>query len=106
MAGVKNIKFESYCDRMYTELASMRSRLLGFVKEIELMTGPEREILKPHIAHFQDIAKTIEWKLEILGRVCPFDWKGDFSDLERTVSVQIQEDFSEKDAIAGGYLGG
>ena len=106
MASVKNIRFESYCDRMYSELTSMKSRVLGFVEEIKSMKGPEREMLEPHIAHFNDIAKTIEWKLEILGRVCPFDWKGKYSDLESTVSVEVKEDFPEKEAVAGGYLGG
>jgi hypothetical protein len=40
MATVKNIGFENYCNRMYKELSEMRTRLLGFVTEIELMKGP------------------------------------------------------------------
>jgi len=60
----------------------MKSRLLGFVNDIEHMKGPESEMLKPHIPHFHDIVKTIDWKLEIFTRVCPLTgpdmpaWKG------------------------------
>jgi len=89
---------------MYRELSGMRSKLLGFVNDIEHMKGPESDVLKPHIPHFQDIARTIDWKLEILTRVCPFDWTG-YAGVEKTASVQVQE-LSEKEPIAAGYLGG
>jgi hypothetical protein len=105
MASVGNIEFRNYCDTMYSELSGMKSRLLGFVKEIEGMKGPEKEALKSHIAHFQDIVRTIDWKLEILTRVCPFEWTGD-AGVERTVSVRADEELSREQLISGGYGGG
>jgi len=104
MASVTNREFRNYCDAMYRELSGMKSRLLGFVNDIEHMEGPESEMLKPHIPHFHDIVKTIDWKLEIFTRVCPFDWTG-YAGVERTASVRMQE-LPEKEPIAAGYLGG
>ncbi len=105
MATLKNIGFESYCNRVYNELSGMKSRLLGFVREIEDMKGPDRDMLESHISHLNDIVRMLDWKLEILTRVCPFDWAG-YPDFERTASVRVEEGFSEKDPIAAGYLGG
>ena len=104
MASVKSREFRSYCDEMYKELSGMKSRLEGFVHEIEHMRGPEAEVLKPHISHFKDIVRTIDWKLEILTRVCPFDWTG-YAGVEKTVSVRVEE-LPEKELVGAGYLGG
>jgi len=104
MASVKSREFRNYCDDMYRELSGMKSRVEGFVHEIEHMKGPEGEVLKPHISHFQDIARTIDWKLEILTRVCPFEWSG-YTNVERTASVFVEE-LPEKETIGAGYLGG
>ncbi|MGD1074766.1 MAG: hypothetical protein ABR903_01605 [Thermodesulfovibrionales bacterium] len=105
MATSREKGFKSYCDSVQSELSDMRSKLLGFVRDIELMSGPERETLQPHVQHFHDIVKTIDWKLEILTKVCPFDWTGYSSEVARTASVRMLEQ-SEKDAVAGGYIGG
>jgi hypothetical protein len=105
MASQKNIGFENYCSKVYNELSGMKSKLLGFMREIEDMKGSEKVLLKSHVSHLNDIVRTIDWKLEILTRVCPFDWAG-YADVERIASVRIEEGFSEKDSIAGGYLGG
>ena len=105
MATAKDIEFRNYCDRMYSELSGMKSKLLGFVKEIEGMKGPEKETLKSHISHFEDIIRTIDWKLEILTRVCPFEWAG-YSGIERTASVRVDEELSREQLVSGGYGGG
>ena len=105
MASVREKGVSGYCDTMYRELSGMKEKLLGFVREIEEMTGPEKEMLKTHIPHFQDIVRTIEWKLEILTRVCPFDWKAYSGEVERS-SVRVEEEMPEKETMAGGYLGG
>jgi len=104
MATVTSREFSNYCDAMYKELSGMKSRLEGFVHEIERMKGPEGKVLNPHIAHFQDIVRTIDWKLEILTRVCPFDWTG-YAGVERTASVRVEE-LPAKETIGAGYLGG
>jgi hypothetical protein len=105
MASAKNIEFGNYCDRVYNELSGMKSRLLGFVKEIEGMKGREREMVESHIPHFHDIIRTIDWKLEILTKVCPFEWSG-FAGVERTASVLADEDLSREQTVSGGYGGG
>jgi len=105
MASVKNIELRNYCDTMYRELSGMKSRLLGLVKEIEGMKGHDKEALKSHISHFEDIARTIDWKLEILTKVCPFEWSG-YGDVERTVSVRADEELSREQRVSGGYGGG
>ncbi|MBI5640053.1 MAG: hypothetical protein HZA17_06470 [Nitrospirae bacterium] len=105
MSSVRDIRFGNYCDRVYDELAGMKARLLGFVTEIETMKAPEHAMLKSHIPHFQDIIRTIEWKLEILTRVCPFEWSG-YAGVEKTSSVQLQEEKPETEVVSGGYLGG
>jgi hypothetical protein len=105
MASVKKIEFGNYCDRVYDELSGMKSKLLGFVKEIEGMKGPEKEMLKSHIPHFHDIIRTLDWKLEILTRVCPFEWTG-YTGVERTASVRVDEELSREQLVSGGYGGG
>lgn len=105
MANVKNIEFKDYCDTVYSELSNMKSRLLGFVRDIEHMEGPGREMLKSHISHFQDIIRTIDWKLEVLSRVCPFEWAG-YSGVERTASVRVDEELSREQRVSAGYGGG
>jgi hypothetical protein len=105
MASAKSIGFSHYCDRMYSELIGMKAKLRGFVTEIENMKGPEKELLASHVAHFQDIIKTIDWKLEILTRVCPFEWTGDVG-VEKTASVRVDEELSREQRVSGGYGGG
>ena len=105
MASRKNIGYGNYCNRMYTELVDMKKKLLDFVSEIEHMKGPDRESLEYQIPHFQDMARTIEWKLEILTRVCPFEWAG-YPDVEKTASIRVDEEFVQKEVIGAGNIGG
>lgn len=105
MASVKSLEFGNYCDNVYSELSGMKSRLLGFVKEIEGMKGHDKEMLKSHIPHFHDIVRTIDWKLEILTKVCPFEWVG-LAGVERTASVLADEELSREQTVSGGYGGG
>jgi hypothetical protein len=102
MATVKDIRVGDYCTRVYTELSGMKAKLLNFVQEIEAMRGPEKEMLASQIPHFQYIVDTIDWKLEILSRVCPFEWEGPVG-VEKHASVQVLEVPAEG---AEGYLGG
>ncbi len=107
MATSKNIGFESYCNRMYNELSQMRTKLLGFVSEIEQMKGPDRAMLESHISHFQDMIRTIEWKLEVLTRVCPFEWAG-YQGVERTASVRLDDELVQRypKGVGAGDVGG
>lgn len=106
MATTQDIGLKDYCDSVYCELTDMKSRLLKIVQDIEDKTGAERESLKHHIPHFHEIVNFIDWKLQILMKVCPFDWSGYKGEVEKTASVRIQEEHAEKEPVAGGYVGG
>ncbi|MHB8881304.1 MAG: hypothetical protein ACYC69_07300 [Thermodesulfovibrionales bacterium] len=105
MATARDLKVGNYCTRVYTELSGMKAQLQGFVHEIEAMKGPEKELLMTHIPHFRDVINAIDWKLEILGRVCPFEWTGP-RDVETVSSVQLRAETPGRDEVSGGYLGG
>jgi len=105
MATAREKKVGSYCTRVFDDLTGMRSALEGYVHEIESMTGPEKELLITHIPHFRDLVHSIDWKLEILTRACPYEWTG-FKDVEKGASVQLVEDTAKLEAVSGGYGGG
>ena len=105
MAISKDIGTKGYCDKVFGELDGMKTRVLGLVKDIESMTGPDREHLDTHIPHLRDIANTIEWKLEILMKVCPAGFKSYFGETE-TPSVSAEASPAELEKVVGGYAGG
>jgi hypothetical protein len=105
MASARDIRVDNYCTRVNTELSEMKTKLLGFVQEIEATHGPEKEILMTHIPHFRDVIEEIDWKLGIMMKVCPFEWAG-FRDVETGASVQLHAEKPTMDEISGGYLGG
>lgn len=104
MATVKDIRVGDYCTRVYTELSGMKTKLLGFIEEIEAMSGPEKTLVLPHIQHLRDMIGTIEWKLEIITRACPTEW-ADSLGVETRASVEMTESLKEE-SVASGYLGG
>ncbi len=106
MAMSKDIGFRDYCDAIYSELSDMKARALCMIRNVEEMDETERKHVTSHIPHLRELANFIDWKLQILTKVCPFDWSGFEGDVERTVSVRVPEETAEKDVVAGGYLGG
>jgi len=105
MATAKDIRVGNYCTRVYTELSGMKTKLLDFVEEIEGMSGPEKDLVMAHVPHFKEIIETIDWKLGIITKVCPFEWEGP-SDVETQASVKLMEESDEAEVVAGGYIGG
>jgi len=104
MASAKDINIKNYCDSVYDELMDAKSRILGLAGCVEGMKGEEKEMLKTHIRHFHDIVNTIDWKLEILTKVCPATWTK-YSKGAESASVKAPESF-EKDFAAAGDMGG
>ncbi len=96
---------KAYCDSLYTELEDMRNKLFGRIREIELLGDTANEHLKSHIPLLKDIANTIEWKREVLMRVCPADWKSFGSGVEIGASVRVPENLTGTESL-GGYAGG
>ncbi len=104
MATARDIKFGNYCDRIYHDLSGMKATLTEYVEEINSMAGPEKEVLAPHVPHYQDIIRMIDWKLEILTKVCPFEWAG-FKGVETAPTVELDSPAKERE-FSPGYLGG
>lgn len=104
MASVRNVDMRNYCDSMFDELTDVKSRILDLVACIDEMPAPQREMLKSHVGHLRDIANTIDWKLEILTKVCPADWTR-YSPAAESGSVKVPESF-ETDLAGGGNVGG
>lgn len=103
MASAKDIReMRNYCDEVFGELTDMKSRLRGLIEAINRMQGSNKEMVSgannhgthDHISHLQDIVNTIDWKLEILTKVCPADWMKYAAGAE-TVSVKVPERFEE-----------
>lgn len=101
MASARDIRMSNYCDSIFDELTDMKSRVLDLVGCIEQMQGEDKKIVKSHITHLRDIANLIDWKLEILTKVCPADWTKYSKGAEDLVSVKVPEKFDSELAAAG-----
>jgi len=101
MASAKDIDITSFCDSVFDELTDMKSRALDLVGCIEHMKDEDKEIVKSHITHLREIANVIDWKLEILTKVCPAGWTKYSKGADNVVSVKEPEEFDRKFAAAG-----
>ena len=101
MATAKG-EFTDYCDTLFSELTDMRRRISRLIEGIEEVPVKSRIKLMEHVPHLEEIKRVIDWKLEILGRVCPYEWKGFGPDVESSVSVEP----TETEIQSGGYIGG
>ncbi len=105
MATVKDIKkVNDYCDAVNNELASMKQRLHELGEDVKRTYGADNELALTHGKHLCELADMIEWKLQILMKACPFEWKGADRDIE-SVSVGPAEATTGPD-FSGGYIGG
>ncbi|HSB33650.1 MAG TPA: hypothetical protein VLG39_04275 [Nitrospirota bacterium] len=100
MATVKNTKLYGYCDDINKELARMQARLHELQEEVKTVYGADNELALAHGRHLCELADMIEWKLQILMKACPFEWKGGDKDIERVSVGSTEAEFS------GGYIGG
>ena len=105
MATVKNINVKGYCDAVNNDLMDMKDRIHELREDVRKTYGAESEISRTHERHLVELADIIEWKLQILMKACPFEWKGQDKDVESVVSVGPAGKSPEID-FSGGYLGG
>ena len=63
-------------------------------------------MLGSYADHLREIIHTIDWKLEVLGKACPYDWAGFCKGVDSTVSVPSTDPEKEEGDFSGGYLGG
>ena len=105
MATLKNAKVNSYCDALNNELVNMKTRIDVLREEVKKTYGLENELTRTHERHLAELSDTIEWKLRILMKACPYEWKGGDKGIESTASVGQVENITGPD-FAGGYIGG
>ncbi len=105
MATVTDVKVKDYCDTVYNDLTGMKMRIDEMIGSLERTYGADSEVYGIHSRHLCELAEFIEWKLQILTKVCPFDWKGMNKGVESTVSVASPEKITGPD-FSGGYVGG
>lgn len=67
--------------------------------------GVESEKFRTYDRHLCELADVIDWKLQLLMKSCPFDWKGADRDAESEVQVESLGKFPAID-FSGGYVGG
>lgn len=103
MATKKDIK-RDLCDDVYSELSGIKEKLLAMRDDLARTSGVETNVLGLFDRHLGELVEQVDWKLQILSHVCPFDWKGSSGYEENTVSVGAVEKTSTD--FSGGYLGG
>jgi hypothetical protein len=105
MATIMNAKVNGYCDALNAELVGMKTRIEVLREDAKRTYGPDNELTRTHERHLAELADTIEWKLRILMKACPFEWKGGDKGIESTPSVAQVERTTGPD-FSGGYIGG
>jgi len=105
MAVAKNIKINTYCDTVSTELSGMKRSIHKLRDEAKKTYGADSEEFRKYEQHLCELADMIDWKLQLVMKACPFDWQGADKDIESVVSVGPGEKAPEID-FSGGYVGG
>ena len=105
MATANDIKIRSYCDAVSSKLTSMKEGIHALQEEAKNTYGKDSEQSLIYRRHLCELADMIDWKLQLLMKACPFDWKARDSDVESIVSVKSLDKESDLD-FAGGYIGG
>ncbi|HYA89169.1 MAG TPA: hypothetical protein VEI57_19190 [Nitrospirota bacterium] len=105
MATAKNIIINSYCDAVSRELSEMKEGIHILRVDARKTYGEESMQFRTYDRHLCELAGMIDWKLQLLMKACPFDWKEAGSDIESDVSVEALVKVPELD-FSGGYIGG
>jgi hypothetical protein len=105
MATVKNIKVNTFCDTVTRELSEMKEGIRIIREEARRTYGTESEDFRKYDVHLCELADMIDWKLQLVMKACPFDWKGGSKDIESDVQVESLGKLPEID-FSGGYVGG
>jgi hypothetical protein len=105
MAIAKTIKEKDYLAEVFRELEGVKEKILGLRKDLAAAYGGEGKRFVEHDRHLIEMAEYIEWKLQVLEKGTPFDWKTAGRGVESDVSVSAPEKTTGPD-FSGGYLGG
>jgi hypothetical protein len=105
MGTIKKTNAVNSCDAVYGKLSVMHKTILEMKDDLARAYGADSDHFKAHEQHLVELANFVEWKLNLLTKDCPFDWKGRGEGVESTVSVRAPEDLTGPD-FSGGYIGG
>lgn len=105
MATARNIKINAYCDTVSSELSEMKEGIDIIREETKKTYGVESAEFRTYDRHLCELSDMIDWKLQLLMKACPFDWKGTGADVEKDVQVESLGKMPEID-FSGGYIGG
>jgi hypothetical protein len=105
MATAKTINEKGYLKEVYSELEGIKKRINALREDLAATYGREGKLFMEHDRHLLDMAEYIDWKLQVLEKGTPFDWKAAGEDVESTVSVRAPENVEGPD-FSGGYIGG
>ena len=105
MATAKNININSYCDTVSRELSEMKEGIHIIREEAKRAYGADSQRYRTYDTHLCELADMIDWKLQLLMKACPFEWKGTGPDVESDVQVETLMKLPAVD-FSGGYIGG
>jgi hypothetical protein len=105
MATARVINEKEYLKEVYSELEAIKNKVLALRSDLTSITGREGTMFREHDRHLLELAEYIDWKLQVLEKGTPFDWKAAGAAVESEVSVRPPELTSGPD-FSGGYLGG
>lgn len=78
---------DNYCDSIYDELTGINKQVRDLISKIERLEGKTKKQLGPQMNHLNEIAHTIDWKLNIIDKSCPLGPDSSMRDNELGVSV-------------------
>jgi hypothetical protein len=105
MATVKEIKVSGYCDEVSAKLMDIKESIHMLQEDAKKVYGETSERSEIYVRHLCELADMVEWKLQLLMKACPFEWKGTDREFDRVASVASSEDIA-KSEFSGGYIGG
>ncbi len=105
MATVKNIKINGYCDELSGKLMSIKESIHLLREDAKKAYGEDSESSNIYERHLSELSDMVEWKLQLLMKACPFEWKGTDREFDRVASVASSEEIA-KSEFSGGYMGG
>ena len=104
--GMRGPSEKDYLQEVFSELKDMNGRLLTLRRDLAEVSGREGRLFREHDRHLLEMAEYIEWKLQVLEKGTPFDWKAAGTIVESDVSVRPSENIMEEPDFSGGYIGG
>jgi hypothetical protein len=105
MSAVKAITENEYLKEVFSELETIKGRVVLLRKDLAMVVAGGKDIYATHDRHLLELAEYIDWKLQVLEKGTGFDWKAAGMKIESNVSVRAPEKSAGPD-FSGGYIGG